>query len=210
MKLLAIADVHGNSQVIKWVIELCKDFGLLAVAGDAAEWGDVEFFRDFYKSLSDNNIETLFVPGNHDPVLELDIEKVVNLHGKSTNFDGLIFCGIGGSSPTPFNTPFELGNDQACELLSRFPDKIDVLISHASPYGTKCDRSYRGNHIGSKPVRSFIEKTKPKVVVSGHVHEARNIDVLGDTLIVNPGPAMNGFYAVISINGKPKADLLQT
>ncbi|MGQ9468288.1 MAG: metallophosphoesterase family protein [Nitrososphaerales archaeon] len=121
----------------------------------------------------------------------------------------MIFCGIGGLNPTPFNTPFELDDDRAYELLLRLPNRIDVLISHASPYGTKCDRSYKGNHIGSKPVRSFIEKVKPKVVISGHVHEARSMDVLGETLIVNPGPAMNGFYAIIFINGKPKADLLQ-
>lgn len=209
MELLAITDVHGRTQVSKWIIELSKDFDLLAIAGDVAEWGDEKFFRNFYKYLSDNNIKTLFVPGNHDPILELSLDKISNLHGRSINFDDLTFCGIGGSNPTPFNTPFELDDDRAYELLFRLPDKIDVLISHASPYGTKCDRSYRGDHIGSKPVRSFIDKAKPKVVISGHVHEARSIDFLGDTLIVNPGPAMNGFYAIISINGKPKADLLQ-
>jgi len=209
MKLLAITDVHGRTQVLKWVIELSKDFDLLVIAGDVAEWGDEKLFRNFYKSLSDNNIKTLFVPGNHDPILELSLDKVSNLHGRSINLGGLIFCGIGGSNPTPFNTPFELDDDRAYELLSRLPNQIDVLISHASPYGTKCDRSYGGNHIGSKPIRSFIEKAKPKVVISGHVHEARSMDILGDTLIVNPGPAMNGFYTIISINGKPRADLLQ-
>ncbi len=209
MKLLAITDIHGKTQVLKWLIELAKNFDLLIIAGDVTDWGDEEFFRSFYKSLSDNNITTLFVPGNHDPCHESTFPKILNLHGESTTFNGLIFCGIGGSNPTPFNTPFELRDDQAIELLSRFSDRVDALISHASPYGTKCDRTYRGNHIGSKPVRSFIEKVKPKVVISGHVHEARCIDVLGDTLIVNPGPAMNGFYAIISMDGKPRADLLQ-
>ncbi|MCP8317688.1 MAG: metallophosphoesterase [archaeon] len=209
MKFLAITDVHGRTQVLKWLIELSKDFDLLAVAGDVTEWGDENFFRNFYKLISDNDIMTLFVPGNHDPILELNLPKISNLHGESTNFNGLIFCGIGGSNPTPFSTPFELDDDQAYKLLFRLPNQIDVLISHSSPYGTKCDRSYKGHHIGSKPVRSFIEKVKPKVVISGHVHEARSMDVLGDTLIVNPGPAMNGFYAIISINGKPRADLLQ-
>ncbi len=209
MKLLAITDVHGKTQVLKWLTELAKNLDLLVIAGDVTDWGDKEFFRGFYKTLSDNNITTLFVPGNHDPYHESTFPKMLNLHGESTTFNGLIFCGIGGSNPTPFNTPFELRDDQATELLSRFPERVDVLVSHASPYGTKCDRTYRGNHIGSKPVRSFIEKVKPKVVISGHVHEARGVDVLRDTLIVNPGPAMNGFYAIISVNGKPRADLLQ-
>jgi Icc-related predicted phosphoesterase len=214
MKLIAITDVHGRNHVLKWLVDLAKDFALLVIAGDVSDWGDKEFFRNFYKTLSDKSIMTFFVPGNHDPCNESfpnneSFPKIVNLHGKLTTFNGLIFLGIGGSNITPFKTPFELKDDQAFELLSKFSNQIDVLISHASPFGTKCDRTYRGNHIGSKPVRSFIEKVKPKVVISGHVHEARGIDFLGDTLIVNPGPAMNGFYAIISINGKPRADLLQ-
>ncbi|MCP8317678.1 MAG: hypothetical protein H3Z51_12595, partial [archaeon] len=53
MKLLAITDVHGRTQVLKWLIELSKDFDLLAVAGDVTEWGDENFFRNFYKLISD-------------------------------------------------------------------------------------------------------------------------------------------------------------
>ncbi|MEM3437813.1 MAG: metallophosphoesterase [Nitrososphaerales archaeon] len=209
MNLLAITDIHGRNHVLKWLIKLAKDFELLAIAGDVTDWGDEEFFRNFYRTLSDNNITTFFVPGNHDPCDELTFPKITNLHGELKTFNGLIFCGIGGSNPTPFNTPFELKDDQAIKLLSKFSNRVDVLISHASPYGTKCDRTYKGNHIGSKPVRNFIEKVRPKVVISGHVHEARSMDILGETLIINPGPAMNGFYAIISINGKPKVDLLQ-
>jgi Icc-related predicted phosphoesterase len=113
MKLLAKTDVHGRTQVLKWVIELSKDFDLLVIAGDVMEWGDERFFRNFYKSLSGDTIETLFVLGNHDPILELTRDKISNLHGRSINFGGLIFCGIGGSNPTPLNTPFELDDDRA-------------------------------------------------------------------------------------------------
>ncbi|MCP8306431.1 MAG: metallophosphoesterase [archaeon] len=209
MKLLAISDVHGNSGVLKWLTELGRYADLLIVAGDVADWGDVEFFRNFYKVISEKGIETFFVPGNHDPDYELSLPNVSNLHGNAVDFDGSIFCGIGGSNPTPFNTPFELDDSQADELISRLPPKVDVLVSHASPYNTRCDRSYRGDHIGSTPVRRFIKKTKPKVVICGHVHEGRSTDLLGDTLIVNPGPAMSGFYVTISFNGRPRADLLQ-
>ncbi|MEM3383137.1 MAG: metallophosphoesterase [Nitrososphaerales archaeon] len=209
MNLLAITDIHGRNQVLKWLIKLAKDFELLVIAGDVTDWGDKDFFINFYKTLSDNNIITFFVPGNHDPYNKLTFPKITDLHGELRTFNSLIFCGIGGSNPTPFNTPFELKDEQAIDLLSKFSNRIDVLISHASPFGTKCDLTYKGNHIGSKPVRSFIEKVKPKFVISGHVHEARGMDVLGETLIINPGPAMNGFYAIISINGKPKVDLLQ-
>ncbi|MGQ9719168.1 MAG: metallophosphoesterase family protein [Nitrososphaerales archaeon] len=209
MRLIAITDVHGRTNVLSWLTRLGKNFDLLVIAGDVTDWGDKEFFENFYKSLSNNNIRSFFVPGNHDPKIGLNLSNISNLHGKSVTFGGLVFCGLGGSNITPFNTPFELDDGQANGILSKLPGKIDVLVSHASPYGTRCDQSYRGEHIGSKPVRNFIEKVKPKAVITGHVHEARSTDFLGDTLMVNPGAAMGGFYAAISLDGKPTADLLQ-
>lgn len=209
MKLLAISDVHGNGDVLKWLTELGRFADLLIIAGDVADWGDIKFFRNFYKVISEKGLRTFFVPGNHDPDYELSLPKISNLHGNAVDFDGLTFCGIGGSNPTPFNTPFELDDSQAEEIISRLPNKVDVLVSHTSPYNTRCDRSYGGDHIGSKPVRRFIEKTKPKVVICGHVHEGRSTDSLWDTLIVNPGPAMSGFYVTVFFDGRTKVDLLQ-
>ncbi len=209
MKLLAIADVHGNSRVIQWLIELGRYADLLIVAGDVSDWGNELFFKNFFEIISEKGIKTFFVPGNHDPNNELNLRNILNLHNNVTNYHNMIFCGIGGSNLTPFNTPFELDDFRAEEVFSRLPDKVDVFVSHASPYNTRCDRSYKGEHIGSKPLRRYIEKTQPKIVICGHIHEARSTDMLENTLVVNPGPAMNGFYVTISLNGKPKVDLLQ-
>ncbi|MCP8323675.1 MAG: metallophosphoesterase [Candidatus Methylarchaceae archaeon HK02M2] len=209
MKLLAIADVHGNSRVIQWLIELGRYADLLIVAGDVSDWGNELFFKNFFEIISEKGLKTFFVPGNHDPNNELNLRNILNLHNNVINYYNMIFCGIGGSNLTPFNTPFELDDFRAEEVFSRLPDKVDVFVSHASPYKTRCDRSYKGEHIGSKPLRRYIEKTQPKIVICGHIHEARSTDMLENTLVVNPGPAMNGFYVTISLNGKPKVDLLQ-
>ncbi|WP_243678145.1 hypothetical protein [Vulcanisaeta distributa] len=75
-----------------------------------------------------------------------------------------------------------------------------ILVSHYPPYGTSVDRAWSGAHIGSKSVRKFVEDIKPLAVLCGHVHESRGIDRLGNTIIVNPGPLANGYYAIININ----------
>jgi hypothetical protein len=66
---------------------------------------------------------------------------------------------------------------------------------------TRLDMVPSGEHAGSIPVRSFIERFKPTLVISGHIHEARGIDSIGETTLINPGPA-RGNYAEITLNNK--------
>ncbi len=39
--------------------------------------------------------------------------------------------------------------------------------------------------------------------ICGHIHEAKGIDKIGNTLIINPGAARDGHYATIEIDGEP-------
>jgi Icc-related predicted phosphoesterase len=47
-------------------------------------------------------------------------------------------------------------------------------------------------------------------IVCGHIHEDRSISMLGNTLVVNPGPAMAGNAAVLDVdkNGHVTAKLI--
>jgi Icc-related predicted phosphoesterase len=58
---------------------------------------------------------------------------------------------------------------------------------------------FNGHHIGSRAVREFAEERQPELVLCGHVHEARSIDRIGATRIVNPGAARDGHYAIVEI-----------
>jgi len=62
-----------------------------------------------------------------------------------------------------------------------------------------CDKAYNGEHIGSKAIRRVIEYYKPLAVFSGHVHESRCVDKVGNTIVVNPGPVSMGFYSVAKL-----------
>ena len=48
-------------------------------------------------------------------------------------------------------------------------------------------------------MRQKILSDSPRLVVSGHIHEAQGKEELGKTTIVNPGPAMRGNYCRIGI-----------
>ena len=48
---------------------------------------------------------------------------------------------------------------------------------------------------------SLLSK-KPLLVVTGHIHEARGIDKIDETIIVNPGPAHMVRYAIIELGEK--------
>jgi hypothetical protein len=75
-----------------------------------------------------------------------------------------------------------------------------IVLSHTPPFGTKVDLAYLNSHIGSRSVRRFVDEKKPFAVFCGHVHEAAGIDYIGETLVVNPGPAKKGKYALAEIN----------
>ena len=70
--------------------------------------------------------------------------------------------------------------------------KVDIVITHLPPY-EMLDLSERndyikmpGGNIGSKILREFIDKKRPKLVVCGHLHNPRE-KKFGKTLVVNPG-----------------------
>lgn len=50
-------------------------------------------------------------------------------------------------------------------------------------------------HVGSKIIRKFIEDIQPLACFTGHIHEGKAIDTIGNTKIINPGPFKKGKFA---------------
>jgi Icc-related predicted phosphoesterase len=64
--------------------------------------------------------------------------------------------------------------------------------------------------MGSKAISDIVEKYKPKLALSGHIHDARGVVEEGGTTFVNPGPAKQGYAALVVLKGdKVKVDLLE-
>ena len=148
-------------------------------------------------------------------------QEGINLHGRARLLakggDQLIVIGLGGANPTPFFTPNELSEEAMAGLLDEAwrraraltPGDTDVptlLLTHAPPHDTRLDRLKNGRHVGSKAVRTFIEKHQPTLCVCGHIHESKGEDRLGATILFNSGAfAAGGWVEIDASAGNVRA-----
>lgn len=207
MKLLALSDIHGKESILKSILDVAKSFEIkaISISGDITNFGGFEDLERILKIVDNFGVPFFYVLGNCDSInLRNGIESLgICLESKCYNVFGINIIGSGGSTPTPFNTPFEISEEELISNLRRaksFCEEVTMILTHNPPLGSIVDRVKGGLHVGSKALRDFIILSKPKIAQCGHIHEARGKEIIGDTLVFNPGPAMRGYYAVVSIH----------
>jgi hypothetical protein len=214
LRILATADFHGDAEAFQKTAARARQVGadLVLVCGDITHFGTLQQAEELLSIL--DSFPVFYVPGNCDPpdLAEGKIGSAECLHGKCRGVDSLTIIGLGGSSPSPFDTPFELSESEIASLLEHSYSTcqaIDTvtLMSHSPPRNTKLDRTYTGEHVGSSSVREFVESAKPDLVLCGHIHEAVGVDEINRTTIVNPGAARHGYYAAIDIDNSVNVKL---
>jgi Icc-related predicted phosphoesterase len=77
-------------------------------------------------------------------------------------------------------------------LAARTAPAETVFVLHSPPHGTRCDMLGARAHVGSRAIRSFVDRRQPPLVLSGHIHESPRVsssyrDTVGRTVAVNPG-----------------------
>jgi uncharacterized protein len=205
MKIIDIVDIHGNIKPIDSIGDVLASADLVIIAGDLTNFGGVEDARKVLEAVSKYNKNILAVTGNCDKkeVDEYLFAKNMNLHGKTVDIDGISFTGAGGSLPCPSPTPNVYTEEEYGEIFEGTKAGADggprILVSHQPPYGTLNDKISNGEHVGSRTVREFIERYKPLVCFTGHIHEAPGIDTIGGTKVVNPGPLGTRSYAYLDV-----------
>ncbi len=69
--------------------------------------------------------------------------------------------------------------------------KETIYVIHSPPFGTKLDMTIRGEHVGSKAIKEFINIEQPPLTLHGHIHEGPETgswkDIIGNTICVNVG-----------------------
>jgi Icc-related predicted phosphoesterase len=78
------------------------------------------------------------------------------------------------------------------QLAGASPPAETLYILHSPPHETRCDVIGGGTHVGSRAIRRFIERHRPPLVLSGHIHESPRVsssyrDAIGPSIVVNPG-----------------------
>ena len=174
---------------MKKIAEVVPD--ALVISGDISGSGDLARITDILNGIKH---PVLFVPGNMDPMAFT--EAVSKGHGKCQNLSGrrILVSGIGfvgiGAQISGF-----LGD---VSDLERVMEPSDILVSHFPPYGFN-DRAHDGEHIGSTALLEVVKRVRPRLVLTGHVHESPGLMRSGGTVYVNPGPAFQERCAVIDV-----------
>jgi Icc-related predicted phosphoesterase len=207
MRILAMTDVHGSKHALDFISQFASRYepDILCIAGDISHFGPVEWAGELMDQIDNQiGVPCLTVPGNCDPpetVEAIKESRVTGLHLKSEEVGGIKFVGLGGSSTTPFPTLFEWEDDYAMQIDGLLDDS-SVLLSHNPPLGC-LDSTHFVKNVGSKSLREMVDRRQPRLVICGHIHEARGIAELGRTRLVNPGMLAKGFAAVIDMEAKP-------
>ena len=155
MKFLALSDAHGVYSHIAQLLFKAGDVDAVCVIGDITDFGPNALVQELL-SLIGEDVPTLMIPGNCDlPTIVETIEEspAVNLHLKSFDYDDIRFLGIGGSNPTPFNTPFELSEAELQSYAARLLNDVGattVLLSHTPPKGFL--DAVDSRHVGSEAI----------------------------------------------------------
>jgi len=209
MKIVVIGDIHGKLNLTVEMQNAIKDADLLFLNGDLTDFGEpsrIHALIDELKKHTDAEIKA--VPGNCDtPDGLLEMERIgINMHRSAKIVDDLGIMAVGGSNETPFGTPIEFTEADIEQFLLETYELVKdcrtvILFSHVPPKDTAVDIISIGAHVGSQSLREFIlNHSKLKLVVCGHIHEAKGVDSLGETLIVNHGMGAEGHFVTVDAN----------
>lgn len=212
---LAAGDIHDDIFGLLKLLEHKNIKGFI-ISGDLTNCGDCEKAQKIIGEFEKTGIPLYAQIGNMDlmEVNDLLEKRGCNLHCHVRELmpDIAVF-GIGGSTPTPMNTPAEFSEksyagwlEKEWQTACKYPHTI--LISHNPPKNSACDVIGGGIHVGSEAVRHFIEKYQPEICICGHIHESKGIDQIGRTKIINPGALSEGGYVILEYeNGMLSARL---
>jgi uncharacterized protein len=208
MKLLCLSDIHGEAAGLERLLSGPEVPDLVVVAGDLTHLGGRAEALAVLAPILSSGLRLVAVGGNMDREAARGYlaEIGVDLHARGTVIDGVGFMGLGGGTPSPFGTPWEIGDEEAERCLAAGLAQIAdvsfrVLVSHSPPRGTELDKGFDRKHLGSESVRNFLLNGSVDFCVCGHIHESAGQDRVGTADCLNVGPFKNGNYALVTIDG---------
>ena len=209
MRFLVITDLHQNTDMIDRFNGIIREKGaeFVLFLGDVTDFGTGEQAADIISRIES---KVYVIPGNCDP---LDLpEKIrdvaIDMHGNAADIGGYRLVGLGGSNITIFHTAFELEEDALYDGLKRNACEGMILMTHAPSVGI-LDEIPSGANVGSPAIKRIVDEYHPILALSGHIHEAIGCKIVDGTTFVNPGPAREGYCAVVDIiDGKVDVELI--
>lgn len=167
---------------------------------------------DFIPKKLPGDVKVLIHPGNDD---KFELDDVIKSDPHVTYAEEMVIdldgeheaaC-LGWSNPTPWNSPRECSEEELMAKLEKLVAQVQrvdrsLFCLHCPPFESQIDQAplldkdlrpvMEGGRpklipVGSKSVRTIIEKCQPLLGLHGHIHECRGFMNIGRTKCMNPG-----------------------
>jgi len=192
IKILAFGDMHDRSDLLDMAIQKEKPNLILSC-------GDNDVYNDMPKPF-------IGVYGNHETILALAITegktkfKNVKLLDRAevVDFKGLKIGGFPGNRAKKEKTWHHYTKALAIKASKKI-GKVDIFISHEAPLNIADWNIPHTAHYGCEGIRKIVEKCKPKLVLSGHIHSPQ-IQKNGRMTAINVGKLALGQYFMIKLD----------
>lgn len=221
MRCLVVADLHYSLPQFDWLLAAAGEFDLVIFAGDAL---DLSSFVDFraqivvvkkYLSLLSGTTKVILCSGNHDlEERSAEGEKIARWIGEVREL-GIVCDGdslvIGDTlftvCPWWDGPKVKQGLEEQLREAAANRLKQWIWVHHAPPANSPT--SWGGKrHFGDVDLVQWIERYRPSMVVSGHVHQSPFItdgswfDRIGETWVFNTGlqPGRPPVYIVLDLD----------
>lgn len=208
MDILAISDIHGCTGTLRKILDRESSADICILGGDLTQFGSVEDARDVVDMVRNHTNDVLAVAGNCDSA---DIDgflsrEGISVHGEGRKREQIGFFGVSAMPPW-LSSMYQFTEEEIDVYLKTGYERIEdceqkVLVSHTPPYKSGVDQTSDGNEAGSKSVRKWVQKVHPDLVLCGHIHEAKGWAWMGETPVVNTGPARDGSCARVALRGE--------
>ena len=220
MKIWHISDTHGSHKSLV----IPEGIDVVIHSGDCSNYRDPynneSEVRDFIDWFSGVDIPTkIYVAGNHDTSIEKGLimgndftdNGITYLENESIVLDGIK---IFGSPHTPQFGQWAFM--KARHKLERvwgmaIDDDVDVIVTHGPPKGILDlaeDRNGCLEYCGDKSLLNRVKEVNPKLVLFGHIHNARDIVNTGirklyglETIFSNATTVTDGKRGELTSNG---------
>lgn len=218
MKILCLADLHGDGAGLHLLSAEIASSDLILIAGDFTDFGGAAEMREMIEPFEKRRESVAVVAGNCDRLAGRKVleDAGLSVDGRPRNIAAggarLVVIGSGGSIFHKGFTPYERKDTELTASFDEARKTLDsdmsrdtflVVISHNPPFGTDAD-SVRGSHVGSHGLRAILDTLEPQLWICGHIHESRSFSHCGKTLLINPGPLREGYYAVVKFDPQEK------
>ncbi len=172
---------------------------------------DEKTFLEFYGWLNSHGVPALIIPGNMDAPkfrywklmdkIRDELTNVFQIHSYPLELGGLTFAGFGGEvHETEWEDYFVCmysAEDLAEADLASGPNA--VILTHSPPIGKMVSRDGEKEK-GSFVINKLINDRTPRLLICGHAHDGSGQEIIGKTVVVNPGALKNGRFALIDLD----------